>query len=105
VASTLDGVLTFTGGGNSSMNISASAVVKASVGRCVRVIVQVVTATAAITLNDCATTAAAAAGNAFLTIPIGAAVGTIYYVDWPCANGIVVAYGGSATGTLAVSYQ
>ncbi|KWN80868.1 hypothetical protein WM24_23835 [Burkholderia ubonensis] len=79
-------------------NITAAAVVKATPGRLVRINV-VVAGSAAGTANDCATTGAAAAANEIAVIPN--TVGT-YYLDWPCATGIVVVPG---TGqTVAVSY-
>jgi len=52
------------------------------------------------TVNDCLTTAAAAAANLIFTIPNTVGV---YVVDFPCLQGIVIVPG---TGqTVAVSYD
>lgn len=82
---------------NSSLNITAATVVKAAPGRLVRV--NVLTAGAAGTASDCATTGAVAAANLIYNIP--ATVG-IYYLDWPCAVGIVITPG--ASQVLSVSF-
>ena len=96
-----DGALFTSGAASSSLNITASTVVKATPGRVMRVVVMV-TAAAASSINDCITTGAVAAANALLNIPASTAVGTVYNIDWPCANGITVAPGASVT--LAISY-
>lgn len=96
-------LMTSRGGTLSKLDVTASAVVKASPGRVARIVVTTVTATAAITVNDTTTTGGAAAANTILSIPTAAAVGTVYDLDWPCANGIVINFG-SATGGLAISY-
>lgn len=89
-------------------NITADAVVKATAtpfkGKIGRVIVLATTATAAITINDCATVAAAAASNTILNIPTGTTAGTIYTLDFPVFTGIVAKFG-TATGTLLVVYE
>jgi hypothetical protein len=88
-------------GGNNWLNVTAATVVKPTAGRAVRV--SVITAgTTAGSVNDCATTAAAATANQFLSIPANQAAGTVYYIEWPCATGIVVTPG--TGGVLAVSY-
>lgn len=92
------------GGNLSSLNVTASAVIKASPGRLLRVTVQTAIAVAAVTLNDTTTTGGAAAANAFFTIPSGTAAGSSFYLDWPCLSGIVAAFG-TATGALAFSYD
>jgi hypothetical protein len=70
-------------------NITAATVVKATPGTILRFNV-VSAGTAAGTINDCATTGAAAAANAVATIP--EVVGPVA-LDWPCAVGIVVTPG------------
>lgn len=78
-------------------NVAASAVIKASPGRLVRV--SVITAGAVGTVNDCLTVAAAAVGNQIGVIP--AAIG-VYYFDWPCLTGIVYIVG--AAQVVAIDY-
>jgi hypothetical protein len=86
-------------GSSNRYNITSATLVKASAGRVVRVSVIVAGSTAG-TVNDCATTGAAAASNQVATIP--ATVGVLS-LDWPCATGLVLVPG---TGqTLAVSYS
>jgi hypothetical protein len=85
-------------GSTATYNVSASAAIKATAGRLVRV--NVVTAgSAAGAVHDCAATGDAAAGNKIATIPN--TVGTYEY-NWPCATGITYILG---TGqVVAVSY-
>jgi len=91
-------VLTTSGGQFASYNITAAKVVKVGAGRVIRVNV-LVAGSAAGTVNDCATTGAAAIGNEIASIPN--TVGEVL-LEWPCAIGIVVVPG---TGqTLSVSY-
>lgn len=95
--STVAGVL-LEEGTLSVLNITAPTLVKLGPGRLFKVSV-VVAGSATGTVNDCATTGAAAAANQFGTTPN--AVGTTPF-NWPCLSGIVVVPG---TGqTLAVSY-
>lgn len=83
-------------GVSSALNLSASTVVKAGPGRLVRV--NVITAGAAGTINDCLTTGAAAAGNEIAVIP--ATVGT-YVFDWPCLVGIVYVPGSAQVVSIS----
>ncbi len=79
-------------------NITAATLVRAGPGRAVRVNV-IVAGSAAGSVNDCATTGAAATANATAAIPntLGS-----YMVDMPHALGIVVVPG---TGqTLCIAY-
>ena len=85
------------GGLLSSLNITAAAVVKATPGRIAKV--AVIVAGAAGTVNDCATTGTAVAGNVIFEIP---AVVGVYPLDWPCLVGIVVVPG--AAQVVSVSY-
>lgn len=82
-------------------NVTAPAVVKPSAGVLSKIIVTAATTTA-ITVNDVATVAGAAAGNVIYTSPAVLAVGTVISLDFPCKAGIVV--GTMATGTVAISY-
>lgn len=90
-------LLTASGGTKSSLNITAATVVKATPGRLVRI--SVTTAGAAGSVNDCATTGAAAAANLIGVIP--ATVGVLTF-EWPCATGIVITPG--AAQVVSVSY-
>lgn len=86
------------GGTSAALDITAATVVKATPGICVKVSV-VVAGSSAGTVNDAATTGAAAPANQFGTLPTTA--GTQDF-DWPCGTGIVVVPG---TGqTVAVSF-
>lgn len=94
------GTLLSTSGGTSSrLNIAAATVVKATPGRVCQV--SVVTAGSTLgTINDVATTGAAAAANQVGSAPNTA--GAVVPLNFPCAVGIVVVPG---TGqVLAVSY-
>jgi hypothetical protein len=84
-------------GTKNAYNLAASTVVKATAGRLGKVSVSVAGAIG--TVNDCATTGAAAIGNQIGIIP--AAVG-IYVFDWPCTTGIVYIPG--AAQVASVSY-
>ncbi len=88
-----------TGALNTTLNITAATAVKATSGRVTRACVTVAGSTAG-TINDCATTGAAAAANAVAAIPNTVGV---YYIDWPFATGIVVVPG---TGmTVAINWD
>lgn len=92
------GSLVVGAGRTSVKNVTAAAVVKATPGRVCRVNV-IVAGSAAGTVNDVATTGAAAVANQVATIPNE--VGS-YVVDFPMAVGIVFVPG---TGmTAAVSF-
>lgn len=76
-------------GEQTTLNVSAATVIKLGIGRIVKV--SVVTAgSAAGTVNDAATTGAAAAANQIATIPN--AVGVVS-LDFPVNSGIVVVPG------------
>ena len=86
-------------GTNMTANITAAAVLKAVPGRVAKVSV-IVAGSAPGSVNDCATTGAAAAGNSIFVIPNTVGV---YSVDMPTNNGVTVVPG---TGqTVAVSYS
>ena len=91
-------VYALTGGQTVAYNKSASAIIKASAGRVCSVSVNTA-GSAPGTINNCATTGAAAAGNLIATIPN---VVGVYPIDMPCATGIVYILG---TGqVVSVSY-
>jgi len=86
-------------GSKTALNISAATAVKAVAGRIVKVSV-IVAGSAAGTINDAATTGAAASANEVAVIPNTVGV---YDIDMPTSNGIVIVPG---TGqTVAVSYN
>jgi hypothetical protein len=76
-------------------------VVKGSAGRLLKVVVTTATTTSPVTIYD---SAAAAAGTILLVIPAAAAAGTIYDVNLPAVNGIVV-NGAAAAGAITVGYS
>lgn len=86
-------------GFSSTLNITVATVIKAAPGRMVRISV-IVAGSAVGSVNDVATTGAAAVGNQIWVIPNAVGMTTI---EWPCLVGIVVVPG---TGqTLAVSFS
>ena len=94
------GALLIGQGSTVTKNITASTLLRAAgPGRICKISV-IVAGSAAGTVNDCATTGAAAVANQIAAIP--AAVGLIA-LDMPCTLGMVIVPG---TGqTLAVSFQ
>ena len=86
-------------GGASSLNITSSKVLKTGFGVCCTV--NVVVAGAGCTVNDCATTGAAAASNQMLAIPN--AVGPVNMSGFPYFNGLCIVVAGGAT--IAVAYS
>lgn len=101
---------TVSGGLSSSLNITAAAVVKASAGRVVRIVVIAPGSTSgAFTVNDCATVGAATASNVVWTLPYNGAAnvaGAVFTLDFPVANGLVVsAVPGGGSPILAISYS
>lgn len=99
-------LLTSNGGGSAVLNVTAAAVIKATPGRIAKItILGVVGTGGALTLNDCAATADAAATNQIYTSVGTIAVGTVVTLDWPCAIGIVIsAVPTGGTPRFAVSY-
>jgi hypothetical protein len=98
---------TQSGGTNSKLNMIAANVIKATPGRLRKVVINGVVGTGgALTFNDCATTGAAAAANAIMSLPGTIAVGTIINVDWPCKVGIVLsAVPTGGTPVVAASFD
>lgn len=77
------------------------AVVKAGPGRLLKVIVTTATASGTITIYDNASTNS---GTILLLIPIAAAIGTVYDVNLPAANGIYVYTSAASAGVLTIGY-
>lgn len=89
---------------NSNRNITAATVVKAVPGVLVTVIVDNVGSGGALTLNDCATTGAAGAGNQIASIAQASLVaGVPHTFLWPCKTGICVSAVPTG-GTVRVSF-
>lgn len=82
-----------------AFNVAAPAVIKAAPGRCVRLIVLAAGTAGSWTVNDCATTGAAATANELFTVIGTTAAGTIFDIDAPLAAGLTV----SAVGTGGVA--
>lgn len=100
-------VLTINGGTRSALNVTAAGVIKATAGRIGRIVVTAPgTTSGALTLNDCATTAAASAANTIISIPFGSlTAGQTIALDWPCINGITVsAVPGAGSPIFSISY-
>ena len=95
------------GGVSSALHLTAAGVIKATAGRlCKIVIVAGGTTSGSFTFNDCTTTGAATVNNTILSIPFGGTAGTVYTVDWPCANGIVLsAVPGAGSPIVSVSFS
>lgn len=93
-------------GAKSALNQTVAAVVKVGAGRLARIIViNGGTTSGAFTLNDAATTGAAATANVIFTVAFGATVGTMYPVDVPFTNGLVLsAVPGGGTPQLTLIY-
>lgn len=93
------------GGVNSALDITAAKVIKATPGRLIRVVVNVVGTAGSLTLNDTTTTGGAAAANQILTIAFGSlTVGQVLTLEWPCSSGIVVSAVPTG-GQVAVSFS
>ena len=87
------------GGNQTALNLSSTTVVKTGPGRVASVSV-IVPAAAICTINDCATTGAAANSNAVFAIP-ASATGN-FLINFPCFAGITVAPGAGVT--LAINF-
>jgi hypothetical protein len=89
---------------SSLMGITATTLIKPTPGRLFSIVVEVVTAVAAITINDAPNVGTITAANTLLTIPVATPVGTIYQLNWPCFLGIAANFAGGATGSLSASF-
>lgn len=103
-------IATQNGGTKSLLNIGAAVAIKATPGRVRKfVVVAPGSSSGAFTLNDCATTGAAAASNLIWSLAYNAAanvIGAVFTLDWPCLVGITLsAVPGSGTPLCAVSYD
>lgn len=104
------GLITTKGGTSASLNLTAAAAIKATPGRIAKaVIIAPGSTSGTFTLNNCATTGAAAAGNVVWTLPYNSTMniaGTIFDLDMPCSTGITLsAVPGGGSPIIAVSYR
>ena len=99
-------ILVSTGDTKSTLAVAAASIIKATPGRLARIIINGVVGTGgALTLNDCATVGAAAAGNVVYTTVGTIPVGTVVNLDWPFQTGIVVsAVPTGGTVSIAISW-
>ena len=86
------------GGVSAAINLTSAQVIKGAPGICVRI--SCLTA-GTLTLNDCTTTGAAAATNAFFSKALAA--GEVIELDWPCSLGIVASVVTTFVGAIAFS--
>ena len=94
---------------NTTLNVTVPAVIRTGVGRVGKlIIVTAPTTSGAITLNDAATTGAAAAANAIFSIPYngtGVIAGAIFDIDVPVTNGLVVSAVGGGTPQYTITWS
>jgi hypothetical protein len=83
------GSLRVASGRSSLLAISGPTVVKTGPGRLVRIMVLGTAASGSLTINDCASLAAATTANQVVSIP-STAVKPIITLDVPCTAGIVI---------------
>jgi hypothetical protein len=86
------------GGNSAGLDLTSAQVLKAAPGVCV-LVVCIIAGT--LTLNDCATTGAAATANQFFVGALTA--GQVVALNWPCGTGIVAS--AVSAGQFAVSFS
>ena len=97
-------LMTTNGGNQQTYNVAAAAVIKTGAGRVAKIIVQTAPSAGNLTVNDCATTGAAAIGNQIISLAFGnLTIGTQIFLDWPLDFGLVISSVGTG-GVYAVSY-
>lgn len=89
------------GGARSTLNVTATTVIKASPGTLYRVVV-VKPPTAAGGIYDSATTSGLGASNLIDAIGTGLAASYVFSLEWPCQNGITINPG--TGGVMSVSW-
>src|SRR6266581_3712057 len=93
------------GGIYAALNITAAAVIKGGTGIICRIAINVVGSAGNLTLNDCATTGAAAAANQIVSVAFGSLTqGQVLTLEWPCGTGIVVSSIPTG-GQVAIAYS
>jgi len=79
------------GGASSTLNVTAAAVIKATPGRLVKILVIAPGSAGNLVINDLASTSGSAAANTILSLAFGSmTAGQVVVLDWPCAVGIAV---------------
>lgn len=94
------------GGNKSKLNQNAAAAIKNSPGTLFRIVVITAPTSGNLTVNDCAATGDAAAGNVLLDVAFGALTkGQVITLDAPCAVGITLSSVGGGPGVYAFYYS
>lgn len=93
------------GSTQSTLNITAAVVVKASPGRVAKIIVEVAPSAGNLIINDNTQTGGTnVAANQIYEAAFGSLTeGQVITLDWPCANGIVISSVGTG-GVYSVSF-
>lgn len=89
------------GGARSTLNVSATTVIKAAPGTLYKVVI-VTPPTAAGGIYDSASTTGLGASNLIDTIGTGLAASYVFDLTWPCMNGITINPG--TGGVMSVSW-
>ena len=93
---------------STALNVTAAKVIKTGAGRLGKLLVLVAPGSSgSITLNDCATTGAAATANQIWTIAYNATAvtaGAIFTFDIPFTTGLVISAVGGGTPQYTISY-
>jgi hypothetical protein len=98
-------LLVTTGGKSSALDVTAAAAIKGAAGRLCKISVIAPGSAGSLTLNDAASTGAAAAANEIASIAFGSlTAGQVIALDWPCANGITVSAIPTG-GAVSISYS
>ena len=109
IAGQANELIVSTGGLKTALNQTAAAVINAAPGRlAVVTIVAPGSTSGAFTINDCATTGAAAAANVLWSLPYNSSLnvaGQVFHVDLPAAVGVVLsAVPGGGSPIINISY-
>jgi hypothetical protein len=95
------------GGISSAFNITGATVVKPTLGCLYRIVIVTALSAGSLTINDCATTGAAAASNEIFTVASSYTAvnfsGSVINLEWPCLTGIVVSAVGTS-GVVSIAY-
>lgn len=82
---------------------NTTTLIKGSAGRVVKICVNTALSAGSLIVYDSATTGGIGASNLVFSSAATPAAGSIFALDWPCANGIVIV-SGTGTGVVSVSY-
>jgi hypothetical protein len=96
----------YPGGAQSALNVTAAAVIKASPGTVMRIVVVAAGSGGNLTVNDVCTTGAAAAANEIFTMAQSAlSVGQVITLEFPVKNCITVSAVPTGSPQLSISYN